>query len=61
MERRLIEEMVTMRGGRGRLEKIRDECVADRDRLNGIINYINDNLTKATNLVDEEPVDSNGE
>ena len=60
MERRLIEEMATMRGGRGRLEGIRNECEVDRERLVDMINLINSVLTERHTMCDE-PVDSNGE
>jgi len=61
MELRLIEEMATMKGGRGRLKRIRDECESDRLRLDGMIDAITDVLTREANDEMQEPVDSIGE
>lgn len=61
MELRLIEEMAKMKGGRGRLKKIREECEVDRDRLEGMIDAITDVLTRDANDELQEPVDSIGE
>jgi len=54
IENRLIEEMATLRGGRKRLEKIRDEAMDETVRLDEMIDRINVILQQP----EEEAIDS---
>ena len=65
MERELIEEIATMKGGQGRLEKIAEKLkteravVTERERvLNGLIELC---IQLVTQLKKKPPVDSIGE
>lgn len=61
MERRLIEEMATMKGGRGRLKKVREQCEEECSALTETIDHINEVLGAVSNGEMEDPVDSLGE
>ncbi len=64
MEQRLIEEMAKMKGGRGRLRRLRDEFVADAERLTESIDrieYILEENQQTASDPEEEAVDSLGE
>lgn len=60
MELKLIEEMATMKGGRGRLKRIHKECEEEMSRLEEACTLIESVLAAETNEM-EEPVDSLGE
>jgi len=60
IEARLIEELAEVRGGRGRLEKIRSECYDEIDRLRKTIEQI-DTILSRGEVPDEEMLDSPGE
>ncbi len=61
MESLLIAEMATMKGGRGRLKKIREKCEREADRLSSMVEMIDDILADGAPEAPEELVDSIGE
>ncbi len=54
IENRLIEEMATLRGGRKRLEKIREEAMTEIGRLEEMVGRI----TLILEQPEEEAIDS---
>jgi len=57
IENRLIKEMARVRGGRGRLEKIRSECYDEIERLKNSIGQI-DIILEGDTWPKEEAIDS---